>query len=202
MLSSSPLIPEVKIMHERRYKAEIERLRAPQRMALLEVERVIDICLDGIRAGSMLDVGTGSGIFAEAFARKGLTVAGIDPNPEMLKAAKEFIPKGEFRQGIIEKMPFKDKSFDLVFLGHVLHESDDQIKALIESKRCAKQRIAILEWPYKEEEIGPPLNHRLKPKDVVAAAEKVGFSNIETIQLAHMILFRLDNQTKNIRTRE
>jgi ubiquinone/menaquinone biosynthesis C-methylase UbiE len=179
-------------LHERRYNAEIERLRSPQRVALLEVERVIDLCLDGIHVSSMMDVGTGSGIFAEAFARKGLTIAGIDPNPEMLRVAKEFIPKGEFRQGIIEKIPFKDKSFDLVFLGHVLHESDDQIKALIESKRCAKQRIAILEWPYKEEEIGPPLNHRLKPEDVVAATEKVGFSNIETIQLTHMILFRLD----------
>ena len=178
-------------MHERRYNAEIERLRLPQRVALLEVERVIDLCLNGIHADTMLDVGTGSGIFAEAFARKGLSVTGIDPNPEMLETAKVFIPTGEFQSGIIEKMPFKDKSFDLVFLGHVLHESDDLIKALTESKRCAKQQVAILEWPYEEEEIGPPLHHRLKPKEVVDAAAKVGFSHIETIPLAHMILFRL-----------
>jgi ubiquinone/menaquinone biosynthesis C-methylase UbiE len=179
-------------VHERRFGGNIERLRLPDRIVLLEVERVVDLCFEGLHASSILDVGTGSGIFAEAFKRRGVKVAGIDPNPEMLAAAKEFVPDGVFQQGIIEKMPFNDKSYDLVFLGHVLHESDDQLKALTESKRCAKQRIAILEWPYIEEANGPPLHHRLKPEDVVAIATKVGFTHIGTIQLAHMILFRLD----------
>lgn len=186
-----------RVNHERRFSGEIERLRLSRRVALLEVERVVDLCLEGIHVNSMLDVGTGSGIFAEAFSHRGMSVTGIDPNPEMLKVAKMFIPTGEFQPGIIEKIPFKDKSFDLVFLGHVLHESDDLIKALAESQRCAKQQVAILEWPYKAEEIGPPLHHRLKPEDVVDAAAKVGFSHIETIPLAHMILFRLRVQAVN-----
>jgi ubiquinone/menaquinone biosynthesis C-methylase UbiE len=140
---------------------------------------------------NVLDVGTGSGIFAEAFSKRGMKVAGIDPNPEMLKAAKEFAPIGIFLNGAIEEIPFKDKSFDLVFLGHILHESDDLIKALSESKRCAKLRVAILEWPYKQEESGPPLEHRLKTEEILTAAKQVGFSQVETIQLQHMMLFRL-----------
>jgi len=178
-------------MHERRYNAAIERLRSPQRVELLEVERVVDLCLEEITVSNMLDVGTGSGIFAEGFAQKEIAVSGIDPNPEMLKAAKEYIPAGDFKQGIIEKLPFIDKSFDLVFLGHVLHESDDIMKALAESKRCAKQRVVILEWPYKQEEGGPPLEHRLKTEDVLAAATAIGFSQMEIFQLHHMVLFRL-----------
>ena len=176
--------------HERRYNGEIERLRTPQRLALLEVDRVVELSLEGIHVTNVLDVGTGSGIFAEAFSRRSIMVTGIDPNPEMLKAAQEFVPTGTFLDGTIEQMPSKDKSFDLVFLGHVLHESDNTSKALSESKRVAKQKICVLEWPYKEEESGPPLEHRLKTEEILAAAKQVGFSSVEKIQLHHMVFFR------------
>jgi len=178
-------------MHERRFKGEVERLRAPERLALLEVNRVVDLCIEGIRVESVLDVGTGSGIFAEAFSNRVKNVAGIDPNPEALKAAKTFVPAGTFLHGTVEDILLQDSSFDLVFLGHVLHESDDMIKALSESQRVAKQRVCILEWPYKQEESGPPLEHRLNTKVILDAAKQVGFSSLETIQLQHMVLFRL-----------
>ncbi|MGB8295600.1 MAG: class I SAM-dependent methyltransferase, partial [Polyangia bacterium] len=139
---------------------------------------------------SVLDVGTGSGIFAEAFSSRVKNVAGIDPNPEMLKTAKAFVPAGTFHNGTVEDIPSEDNSFDLVFLGHVLHESDDIIKALSESRRVAKQRVCVLEWPYRQEESGPPLEHRLSTKEVLDAAQQVGFSSLETIQLQHMVLFR------------
>jgi len=177
-------------MHEKRFSGEVERLRNPDRVELLEVARVITSTLEGIRAQSVLDVGTGSGIFAEAFARNGMAVTGIDPNSDMLKAAQEFVPPGTFRYGTVENIPFPDKSFDLVFLGHVLHESDDLVKALTESRRCAKQRVAILEWPYIEEVSGPPLEHRLRNENILAGAKQVGFSRIDTIQMNHMVLFK------------
>jgi ubiquinone/menaquinone biosynthesis C-methylase UbiE len=177
-------------MHERRFNGEVERLRAPQRLALLEVDRVVDLCLEDTQIMNVLDVGTGSGIFAEAFLKRGLDVAGIDPNPDMLKAVNEFIPDGTFLPGTIENVPFHNKSFDLVFLGHVLHESDDIIKALSESKRVAKQKICVLEWPYKQEESGPPLEHRLKTEEILAVAKQIGFSSIDTIQMQYMVLFR------------
>jgi ubiquinone/menaquinone biosynthesis C-methylase UbiE len=178
-------------MHDRRYAAEIDRLRSPQRVELIEVDRVVDLCIEGVQVTTVLDVGTGSGIFAEAFAQRGFSITGIDPNPAMLKVAQEFVQNGTFREGIIENIPLADKSFDLVFLGHVLHESDNILSALSECKRCAKKWVAVLEWPYKQEENGPPLVHRLKTEDILAAATTVGFSQMETIQLNHMVLFRL-----------
>ena len=178
-----------KPMHERRYNGEIERLRAPERVASLEVDRVINFCLEGIQTVDVLDIGTGSGIFAEAFSKKGMNVTGIDPNPEMLKVAKEFAQAGTFLNGAVEKIPLKENSFDIVFLGHVLHESDNIIKALSESKRVAKHKVCVLEWPYTEEENGPPLEHRLKSEEILAAANQVGFSSLETIHLQHMVLF-------------
>ena len=178
-------------MHERRYTAEVERLRSPQRVELMEVERVADLATEGMQIVNVLDVGTGSGIFAETFAKRGFLITGIDSNPEMLKAAQQFVPNGTFQEGIVEKITLKDKTFDLVFLGHILHESDNIMSALSESKRCAKKRVTVLEWPYKQDESGPPLEHRLKTEDILAAASTVGFSQMETIQLNHMVLFRL-----------
>lgn len=176
-------------MHERRFNDAIERLRRPERIALLEVERVLDLILKDIDVRSVLDAGTGSGIFAEAFVQRGLIVKGIDPNPEMLKAASEFVPLATFQEGTIEAIPFDDKSFDLVFLGHVLHEADDMLKALTETKRCAIQRVAALEWPHAIEEIGPPINHRLNPDDVEVMAKKAGFAHVDIHKLDHMILY-------------
>ena len=112
-------------MHERRFHADIKSLRSPERMALMEVEKVVELCLEGIQAQNALDVGTGSGIFAEAFAARGLVVAGIDANPEMVKTAKGYVPQGKFKLAPAEAVPYPDKSFDLVFLGHVLHETDN-----------------------------------------------------------------------------
>jgi ubiquinone/menaquinone biosynthesis C-methylase UbiE len=177
-------------MHERRYTAEIDRLRSPQRVALLEVDRIVDLASEGLAGKTVLDIGTGSGVFAEAFAKRGFSVTGIDPNPAMLNAAQEYVPNGIFLKGIAEEIPLKDKTFDMVFLGHVLHESDDIVKTLKETKRCARNRVVIMEWPYKQDESGPPLEHRLTIEEVHVAATTVGFSSLETIQLHHMVLFR------------
>jgi len=177
-------------MHERRFQAEIDRLRSPERIERLEVQRVLGLCLEGGQVRSVLDVGTGSGIFTERFAEKISTVAGIDANPEMVNASKELVPGASFQVAAAESIPFADKSFDLVFLGLVLHEADDAQKALSESKRCAKQRVVVLEWPYKQEEMGPPLEHRLKPDDVVAMAKRVGFKAITIIPLKDLLLYQ------------
>jgi ubiquinone/menaquinone biosynthesis C-methylase UbiE len=177
-------------MHERRYDAAIERLRSPERIERLEVQRVVGLCLDGAHITSVLDVGSGSGIFAEGFAEKIATVTGIDANPEMIKVSKELVPKASFGQATAESIPFEDKSFDLVFLGLVLHEADDPQKALSESKRCAKHSVVVLEWPHKEEEMGPPLEHRIKSDHVVAMAQSVGFTAIAIIPLRDLILYR------------
>ena len=186
-------VEKEKMEHERRFSGAIDRLRSPRRMELLQVSRVVDECITGIEAEvkSVLDVGTGNGVFAEAFAARGLQVTGIDANAEMILAAQRFVAAGQFRQAPAEAIPFPDASFDLVFLGHVLHETDDAVKALQEARRVARTRVMILEWPYRDEEGGPPLAHRLKPEQVAALAQQAGWQDIETIALTHMVLYRL-----------
>lgn len=178
-------------MNDRTYNNTIERLRSAERLERVEVKRVADLCLENLKITSMLDVGTGSALFAEEFYKRNITAAGVDLNPEMLKAAKEFLPDCEFKLSNAEEIPFDDKSFDLVFMGLVFHEVDDFTKALSEAKRIAIISVSILEWPYKTEEAGPPLEHRLKEEFVKDLAEKAGFGKIEIYPLKQLVLYKL-----------
>jgi ubiquinone/menaquinone biosynthesis C-methylase UbiE len=181
-------------MHEKRFGGDISRLRSAARVEMLEVARVVDLCLENIHPKNVLDVGTGSGLFAEAFAGKGVEISGIDANPAMLLAAREHVPGGSFKEGTAEVLPYPDEVFDLVFLGLVLHETDDTLKAVKEARRVAVERVCILEWPYRLTEFGPPLSDRLKPETITEYAQQAGFTKIETVDLANTVLYRLSTR--------
>jgi ubiquinone/menaquinone biosynthesis C-methylase UbiE len=180
-------------MHEKRFNREIDRLRDPERIARLEVERVVDLALVGLKEiHSVLDIGTGSGLFAEKFAEKGFYVTGLDANPDMLPVAKKYVPSGTFQEGNAELLPFPDGSFDLVFMGLLLHETDDILSALQEAYRVTLQRLAILEWPYEVQEFGPPLEHRVSQEKISTNAKQAGFNNFHKIQLESLVLYLIE----------
>jgi len=114
--------------------------------------------LEGLKAKSVLDIGTGTGVFAEAFAALGLFVVGLDPRADRLAVARAKVKGARFVEGRAEALPFPDGSFDLAFFGLALHHLDP-VPALREASRVAR-RVAVLEWPYREEEVGPPLGRR------------------------------------------
>jgi ubiquinone/menaquinone biosynthesis C-methylase UbiE len=173
------------------FQSDIEKLRSKKRLERLEVERVVGLSLEGIHAECVLDVGTGSGVFAEAFVPWADEITGIDSNPEMLEVARKYVPAAKFQEGVAEALPSADDEYDLVFLGHVLHESDEPLTVILEAKRCAKKSVAVLEWPYQDEKMGPSIEGRVKPDEIIAMAQKAGFQNVEKISLSHMMLYRL-----------
>ena len=177
--------------HEKRFRREAERLRSPDRLALLEVDRVVQLVTAGLSQPRVVDIGTGTGVFAEAFAARGLAVAAVDVNDSLLAVARSLVPGVDFREGAAEALPYGDRSFDLAFLGHVLHEVDDPAAALREARRVSVKRGAILEWPYLQEESGPPLEHRLEPGKILELVAGAGLGAAERLRLAHMDLYRV-----------
>ena len=178
-------------MHEKRFGGEIVRLRAPERLKRLEVERVASYCLEAAVLKDVLDVGTGTGLFAEAFSERGLEVSGVDANPKMIVAARLFVPKGSFREAMAEALPYPNASFDLVFLGLVLHESDEPLQVLQEAWRVTRNRVCILEWPYRDEEVGPPLAHRINPEELTILIYEAGFLHWEFQAFSNTVVYRL-----------
>ena len=180
--------------NEKTFSGDIERLRRPERMAVLEIPRVIDLCLAGTSAATVLDIGCGSGIFSEAFVSRGLFCAGIDFKPEMLRATRGFVINANVAAAAADQIPFANKSFGLVFMAHLLHEVDDPAITLKEASRVCKKRIAVLEWQHRQEEMGPPIGHRLRPEDVGAAAVNAGLPKVRPVVLKTMVLYLINLQ--------
>jgi len=178
-------------MHKKVYQGPADRLRRAERLETLQVDRVVDLCLRDRDIRSVLDAGTGSGVFAEAFHRRGLKIAGIDINPQMIEAARQHVPEGEFKVGELEQLPYEVNRFDLVFYAHALHEADGLEKALSEAKRVASKYVAALEWQFKITKHGPPLWHRIKVGRLRRIAKKLGFVNVEVKQVGCQNLFLL-----------
>ena len=184
-------------MHEHRFHGDIARLRSPERLAWLEVDRVMEQSLQGKNIRSVLDVGTGSGIFAEAFAKTGLEVEGLDANPEMLVEAMNQVPGVRFQAGTAESLPYPDAAFDLVFMGLLFHETDDRPKAMQEAARVARLRVATLEWPYEEQAIGPGLDERLTEQQMKELAAQAGLTVARITRLKSLVIYILEKETRN-----
>lgn len=180
-------------MHERRFSRAIERLRDPERVERMEVSRVVGLVLAGDASfTSVLDIGTGSGLFAEAFSAKGLRVAGVDANPEMISAAQSFVPQGIFKISTAEDLPFAAGEYDLAFMGLLLHETDDHARAMQEAFRVCKKRLAVLEWPYEVQEVGPGIADRVSAAEIQSWAKTAGFLSNQAIRLSQLILYLFD----------
>ena len=145
---------------------KITKLRRKERIAQLEVERVVDLCLEMSPMADLLDIGTGSGLFAEAFAARGVKVIGIDPDPDMIAAARGLVPAGSFHVAAAEALPFADRAVDACFMGMVLHETADSDRALLEARRVARNLVAVLEWPPPMPTDPPPPARRFDYEEI------------------------------------
>lgn len=179
-------------MNERVFSGAIEKLRNPERLARLQIDRVMAYTLAGQNARTAIDVGTGTGVFAEALYQRGLQVKGIDSNSEFVGLVARMFPEIEFFTAPAESLPFADQSADLVFMGHMLHEANDAAAAVREAFRVTRHRLAVLEWPCIDQPVGPPLNHRIPIETIRLLGEQAGFVCCDVIQLQFMLLVILD----------
>jgi ubiquinone/menaquinone biosynthesis C-methylase UbiE len=98
---------------------------------------VVDVLVaDGDLAGRrVLDVGCGTGLLADALAKRGARVWGVDTSPEMLARARAHAGKRVgFKLGPAEALPFKDAWFERAVLRLVVHLVD-RPRALTELAR-------------------------------------------------------------------
>jgi SAM-dependent methyltransferase len=60
---------------------------------------IAEMASAGLRIGTVVDLGCGSGVLAEAIVKAGYHVVGIDRSEAMLALARARVPTAEFRQG-------------------------------------------------------------------------------------------------------
>ena len=173
------------------YDEKITKLRRTARIAQLEVERVVGLCLGTSRITDLLDVGTGSGLFAEAFALRGVKVFGLDPDPDMIRAARCLVPAVSFHVAAAEALPFAERAVDACFMGMVLHETADPDRSLLEARRVARNLVAVLEWPPAMPTDPPPPSRRFDYEEIDRMGRRTGFRGISLFPLTDMVLYRM-----------
>jgi len=121
--------------------------------------RVVDFT--GAEKGSkILDVATGTGKQAFAFAEKGYDVTGIDLSEAMLKVAnkKNRYKNVNFQVTDATNLPFEDNSFDVASVSFALHDMPLTIreKVLKEMVRVTKPEgmIVIVDYALPRNRIG------------------------------------------------
>ncbi len=92
---------------------------------------------------AVLDVATGTGFTALAFAPLAQSVIGLDVSPGMLRQAEQFarergITNADFQEGAAEALPFAEASFDLVTCRIAPHHFLSVPQFLTETARVLK----------------------------------------------------------------
>ncbi|QQL50998.1 class I SAM-dependent methyltransferase [Mucilaginibacter ginkgonis] len=89
-------------------------------------------------AGTLLDVGCGSGIFCGMAKDLRLTVTGLDATENFIEQARSRYPDCTFVEGEMEELPFEDESFDVVTGFNSFQYAANVGNALAEARRVLK----------------------------------------------------------------
>ncbi len=105
-------------------------------------KRLIFDLMDNLEGRRILDVGCGYGVLVCTTASQGAESTGVDPDPEMIAAARARAGKAglktTFIEGQIEQLPFPDGSFDVVVAVTVLCFVPDPSGAVREMARVLR----------------------------------------------------------------
>jgi len=141
---------------------------------------------------TLLDICCGSGMGAEIYAGKGALVTGLDISAQSVARATERARRhdfeGAFIPGDAEKLPYHDRSFEVVAVHDGLHHLPDPHAAIAEMARVADRAIIVIEparswltqqavqlnWALDYEEAGNFV-YRLRESEIFKIAAAHGF---------------------------
>ncbi|MBL7161061.1 MAG: methyltransferase domain-containing protein [Anaerolineales bacterium] len=129
-------------------------------------DKVVDF--SDVRTGSrILDVATGTGGLAFAFAKKGYDVVGVDLSEDMIEVAKRLNEYKNLRFEVADAtdLPFEDSYFDISSISLALHDMPLTIreKAVEEMVRVTKPEgnIVIVDYSLPKNKVGSFLVYHL-----------------------------------------
>jgi SAM-dependent methyltransferase len=93
---------------------------------------------------AVLDVGCGTGHWLRELAGRASRLAGVDPSLPMLRRAHAAAPKASLTRARAEDLPFRDASFDRVFVINALHHFADRARFFAEARRVLRPGGALM----------------------------------------------------------
>ena len=135
----------------------------PIRKLRHEVASMVDLRPDA----RLLDVATGTGAQAFAFAGKAREVVGIDLSEAMLRIArrKNRFPNVTFQRADAADLPFEDESFDASCVSFALHEMPSSVRERVvrEMARVTKPggSVSVVDYALPRNHVAASLAYRV-----------------------------------------
>jgi ubiquinone/menaquinone biosynthesis C-methylase UbiE len=136
---------------------------------------------------TVLDVGCGTGFFAEAIIPACGAYVGVDLSSDMLAVFRgkpaAAAPNVTLRVGSADALPVADGSVDVALHVNLLHEVADPARFGAELYRVVKPggRLVAVDWEARETHGGPPVGHRVSCERALGMMEEAGF--VEAVPL-------------------
>lgn len=143
----------------------------------------------GLKRGMrFLDIGCGPGYFsvpACGVVGKHGRVLACDASPVMIRELREAAKErgcanltAKRNQG--SRIPFPDGCADFALIAFVIHGAADAQPLLLESRRALgkKGAIVMIDWHKKPMDMGPPLDARFRPQELVRELRESGFRKV------------------------
>jgi SAM-dependent methyltransferase len=103
------------------------------------MEKILSAMKDALKeCRSILDIGTGTGRFAQFFKDSGFNVVGVDVSLRMMAEARKKGARDVVRADA-HHLPFRDGSFDGSIMIHVLHLVENWVQVIHEVGRVTKK---------------------------------------------------------------
>jgi len=124
------------ISHEDNAKGLVNRIYVPAREIMLRRKKEIIRSITGLKRGSLLDIGCGTGHFAGMMFRSGWDVTGIEPGTKAREYGINLFGIRVIHPAEISDLP--DGSFDCITLWHVMEHFHDPSGYAREIRRLLK----------------------------------------------------------------
>lgn len=139
----------------------------------LEKLRVISRHIKVKVSDKLLDIGCGTGISTNFFKCKSI---GIDSSKKLIKFGK-----GNLIYGVAEKLPFKERFFDIVLCITAIHNFENPEKAIEEILRVKKDKatvvITLLKKSKKYNVIRKLIKRNFKTKEIDSQKDTIFISH-------------------------
>lgn len=184
------------LAHHRRTTSEFFKKTAPKwdrvRDELLgppeHLDRLVELAGSG---GTVVDLGTGTGVLLERLAEASEQVIGVDASAEMLeeanrRVAKDGVRNTDLRLGALEHLPLSDGEADTMVANLVLHHVSEPPAVFREIRRGLARdgRLVIAALgEHDDESFWRSVGARwpgFRPAEVQKWLESAGFSDVRT----------------------